>query len=152
MEVCSQTVETPSHYCPSCGSIIEIDSLLLLSDGPCPQCRRVLWFVRKPVDGVVILTFLPGLMSGSEGVVRVDEVLATVGGAARVVVNLSYLRLATSLFLSMLLAVRKRLSADQTPVVVCGLSPIVDGVFRVTHFDQLFEIFPDLQTALRLER
>ena len=152
MDVCSQAVETPSHCCPNCGSEIEIDSLLLLSDGPCPQCHRVLWFVRRSVEGAVILTFLPGLMSGSEGLVRVEEVLATVGSAARVVVNLAYLRLATSLFLSMLVAIRRKLAADQIPVAVCGLSPMVDGVFRVTHFDQIFEIFPDLASALRLER
>jgi anti-sigma B factor antagonist len=103
--------------------------------------------VRKSINDVVVLTFLPGETSRGEDIVRADEAFSALGNAVQVVLNLSYLQSATSLFLGMLLAFRKKIASVGGTLKVCGLTPLVAEVFHVAHFDKLFEIYPDEQAA-----
>ena len=107
-----------------------------------------MWFVRKSLDGVTVLTFLPGLMVGSESGGRADEVFSSLGEELRVVVNFSRLRLASSLFLGMMVALRRKVKAGGGNVKVCQLDPVVEGSFRATQLHSLFEIYPDEEAAV----
>ena len=107
-----------------------------------------MWFVRRSVDGVVVLTFLPGLVTGSEGLQRIDEVVSAFGGSSRVVVNLSRLRFVSSMFLGMLVVLHKRVVLVKGELKICGIQPEASVVFKITRLDKVFDIRDDEQSAL----
>jgi anti-anti-sigma factor len=148
MDKSAQTVGEHCNYCPYCGTTVDLRPSEPQGDTPCPQCQQLLWFVRKSVDGVVVLTFLPGLMVGSESGGKADEVFSALGDSLRVVVNFSRLRLASSLFLGMMVALRRKVKAVGGNVKVCELAPVVEDSFRATQLHGLFEIYADEQAAV----
>jgi anti-anti-sigma factor len=148
MDEAYRTLPEHCNCCPYCGTAVDISPSESSGDTPCLQCQQLLWFVRKSIDGVAVLTFLPGLMVGSESGGKVEEVFASLGDAHRVVVNFSRLRLASSLFLGMMIALRRKVKAVGGDVKVCELAPVVESSFRATQLQSLFEIYPDEQAAV----
>jgi anti-anti-sigma factor len=136
------------NYCPVCTQALQLDADDPPGDVPCPHCGHLLWFVGKPVGDVVVLTFLPGLMSGSESAGRLEEVLAAVGDSNRLVVNLAHLRFVSSLFLGMLVSLHRRLQDGQGGLKICGLTDGAADVLRTTRMDSFLSIFPDERSAL----
>jgi anti-sigma B factor antagonist len=107
-----------------------------------------LWFVQKRFNGAVILTFLPGLISGSEAMGRIQQVQQAVGDSTRLVLNLTRLRLVSSMFLGMLVVLQRRVQAVNGKVKLCGLHSDALDVFRASKLDTVFEICADEQSAL----
>ena len=136
------------NHCPACLRDLPVESLALLGDIPCPHCGQLLWFVRKKVGSAVVLTLLPGLISGSDAVLRVGEVMSAAGKAPRLILNLSHLRLMSSMFLAMLIVVYRRMLAAERTLKLCGLSDDNLEVFRFTKLDWLFDICVDEKQAL----
>lgn len=136
------------NYCPACAQGLQLDAAEPPSDVPCPHCGCLLWFVGKPVGDVMVLTFLPGLMSGSESAGRLEEVLTALGDSKRLVVNLSYLRFVSSLFLGMLVALHHRLGGAHGGLRICGLTEETANVFRTTRMDSFLHVYPDERAAL----
>jgi len=134
--------------CPFCGTASVVDLAMIDEDAPCPNCGRLLWFVRKPHDEVAILVFLPGLISGSESLPRVDEVVSAVAGAPRVAADLSRLRVVTSMFLGMLVSLQRKVAAAQGKLKIFGVPPGQRSVFAATRLDTVLDIHPDEATAL----
>ena len=144
----SQPLEASLNRCPACGGQVFINPAGAVGDSPCPHCRWLLWFVTRSVDDVVVLTFLPGLLAGSESAGRVDEVLSAAGKPPRLVLNLSRLRVVSSLFLGMLVGLHKRVTEAQGAMRICGLEPFVLETLRTTKLDTLLAICDDEQTAV----
>ena len=140
--------DTPD-FCPLCGTVVIVAPASdPPKDAPCPHCGELLWFVRKRLGDVVMLTFLPGLMAGSESVELVDEVVSAIAGSSRVVLNLSHLRFISSMFLSMLVVIHKRLASTQAALKICGVQSEASVVFKITKLDTIFAMYPDEQSAL----
>ena len=148
MDKSLQMIREHCNSCPYCGATVDLQRSEPQGDTPCLQCQQLLWFVRKSVEGVTVLTFLPGLMVGCESGGKADEVFASLGGSYRVVINLSRLRLASSLFLGMMVALRRKLKAVGGNVKVCALAPVVEDSFRATQLHSLFEICADEHAAV----
>jgi len=136
------------NHCPACLRELPVESLALLGDLPCPHCGQLLWFVRKKTGSAVVLTFLPGLISGSDPVVRVGEIMTAAGDAARLVLNLSHLRLISSMFLAMLVVVYRRMLAVERTLQLCGFQDHDIELFRITKLDYLCDIYSDEKEAL----
>jgi len=134
--------------CPYCGAGSVIDLPNAEEDTPCPGCARLLWFVRKPRDEVALLIFLPGLISGSESLPRIDEVTSAIGSAPRIALDLSRLRVITSMFLGMLVSLERSVAAAGGTLRLFGVSPGQREVFRATKLDRVFSIYGDEPTAL----
>ena len=135
-------------HCPACRQELPIELPAVLGDMPCPHCRQLLWFVRKTAGSAVVLTMLPGLISGSEAVQRVDEIMAAAGGTPRLVLNLGHLRLISSMFLGMLVVVYRRFMTAERTLKLCGLRGDNLETFRITKLDWLFDICDDEEQAL----
>ncbi len=148
MDTASRTADGPADRCPACRGRVLIERLDRDGDTPCPHCGRLLWFVRRRRKGAVLLTFLPGLQSGSEPMERIRQVHEAVADSARVIVNLSHMRLVSSLFLGMLVVLHRRIVARKGTMTLCGLAPDTLDAFRVTNLDKVFDIVADEQTAL----
>ena len=119
-----------------------------LGDTPCPHCGQFLWFVRKRVGSAVVLTLLPGLISGSDAMQRVGDIMTAAGKAPRLVLNLSHLRLISSMFLAMLIVVYRRMLTAERKLKLCGLRGDNLEAFRITKLDWLFDICDDEKQAL----
>ena len=147
----SQSPQGVPNACPYCGARSVVDLSHAEEDTPCPGCGRLLWFVRKPMDEVAVLIFLPGLASGSESL-PVDEVISAAAGASRIAVDVSRLRVMTSMFLGMLVSLQRNVVAAQGTLRIFGVSSGHREVFRTTKLDTVFNIHGDEQSAWRLER
>jgi anti-anti-sigma factor len=149
MDVSSRILRITPDHCPFCGNVVIVGPASHPArDAPCPHCGKLLWFVRKTVGDVVILTFLPGLMSGGESVLRVDEVSLALGDSTRIVLNLAQLPFISSVFLGMLVALRKRVLAANGVLRLCGLQRQTMAAFTITKLDTLFDLFIDEKGAL----
>jgi len=134
--------------CPFCGAGSAIDLPGAEEDTACPGCGRLLWFVRKPRDEVAVLIFLPGLISGSESLSRLPEVTSAIGSASRIALDLSRLRVITSMFLGMLVSLQKSVVGTGGTLKLFGVSPGQREVFRATKLDTVFSIYGDESSAL----
>ena len=142
-------MENNPDFCPFCDSVVNADPASVpAKDALCPHCRELLWFVRKTVGDVVILTFLPGSMAESESIERVGEVVSAIGDACRVVVNLSHLRFITSMFLGMLVVLHKKVASVDGILKLCGVQPDVLEVFKVIKLDTIFSIYDSERPAV----
>lgn len=150
MEVPSSVLEHTPDSCPFCGHAVIVEPASIpAKDAPCPHCGELLWFVRKMPGDAVILTFLPGLMTGSESVERIDEVVSAIGDCPRVVLNLSHLHFVASMFLGMLVVLHKRVVSAKGTLKICGVQPEALTVFKLTKLDTVFAIYEDERSALR---
>jgi anti-sigma B factor antagonist len=147
MDDSAQTPQKPV-YCPACGNAIATEPLASAGDVPCPHCGQLLWFVRRSDNGAVVLSFLPGLMVGSESRERIDDVTDAMGGASQIVVDLSQLEILSSIFLGLLVALHHRVAAAEGKLKICGVRPEIREVFKMTKLDQLLDIREDQQDAL----
>lgn len=97
-------------------------------------------------------------------VIRVDEsveidvgnadvfkngVIAAIGDALRVVLDLSRVGFFDSAGMGALLSIQKRVAESGGSVVLAGLSRSVSDIFRMVGFDVVFVCVPDVQRAIR---
>jgi len=136
------------NCCPVCSRDVSIEATDSSGDLPCSGCGRLLWFVRKRVGGVAVLTFLPGLLSGSESEGRLEEVVSATDGSTRVLLNLSRLRFVSSLFLGMMIGLRRRLATIGGSLRVCGLNEKSSEAFRTAGMDRFIDLSDDEPTAI----
>ncbi|QFT58523.1 Putative anti-sigma factor antagonist [Sulfitobacter sp. THAF37] len=76
---------------------------------------------------------------------------ATEGGPARVILDLGVVTFVDSSGLGAIVATMKFLAPDRT-LILAGLTPPVDKVFRLTRMDSVFSIFSTLDDALTFQR
>lgn len=148
MDASCRTADGTADCCPACGGEVVLELLDSAGDTPCPHCGHLLWFLRKCCNGVVVLTFLPGLMTGSEAMEQAHQVQEAVGTSSRLILNLSRMRLVSSMFLGMLVVLYRRMVTVKGTVRLCGPHPDTLDVFRGTKLDRVFDICADEQTAL----
>jgi anti-sigma B factor antagonist len=149
MDASFEVIENAPNCCPSCGSELTIQASSLAENSPCPHCGHPLWFLRQSVEGIAVLTFLPGQISDWESVDQVDDVIAAIGNSPRVVVNLSRLRSVSAAFLGMLVRLHRRMVSAQAALKICGLRRESLEVFRMTKLDKLLSIHYNEQNALK---
>jgi len=139
---------TPS-FCPECNREIAVELADSLKDFACPNCHKPLWFVWKQVGDVTVITFLPGLISGSESIERRGELGPVIRDASRVLVNLSHMQFISSVFLGMLVGLYRRVRTANAALRICCVRTVSIEAFHVTRLDQIFTICPDEASALK---
>ncbi len=72
---------------------------------------------------------------------------ATKDGPQRVVLDLARVQFLDSSGLGAIVAVKKLLGPERTQEL-CGLTPTVEKVFRLTRMDKIFTIHPSLDAAV----
>ena len=99
----------------------------------------------------------PGLQIVTVQEQRIDAAVAlsfkdrmrdlTDGQSETVLLDLDHVQFIDSSGLGAIVAVMKNLDADRK-LVLAGLSPTVDKVFRLTRMDSVFSVFPTVEAAL----
>ena len=105
------------------------------------------------VDGVAVVSF-PGSMAMFEGdkVQSVGKELAELIDSRKepkVLLNLSNAHFMSSAMLAHLVKIHRKIQGMKGRLRLCGLRPVIMDAFKVSHFDKIFEIFPDEVSALK---
>lgn len=79
------------------------------------------------------------------------ELLALVdqNKALKLIIDFGTVSYLSSAVLGKLMAIHKGISATKGILVLCGISPNILEVFKITKLDKLFSIDPDIKTALK---
>jgi anti-sigma B factor antagonist len=109
--------------------------------------------VVKFVEGVAVVTFVDSVsMFEGDKVEAVGKELLDLAESRkepRIVLNLSNAHFMSSAMLAHLVKLHRKLQAAKGRVRLCGLRPVIMDAFKVSHFDRIFEIFPDEASALK---
>lgn len=107
----------------------------------------------KFLEGVAVVSF-PETMAMFEGekVQAVgNELLDLVDSRKepRILLNLSNAHFMSSAMLAQLVKMHRKVQAAKGRLRLYGLRPVILDAFKVSHFDKIFEIFPDEAAALK---
>lgn len=69
-------------------------------------------------------------------------------GCRWIVLDLSTIKILSSLTLGILLNARQKLENTGGKMVISGMDPKLSRVFKITHLDSVFEFFPDTSSAI----
>jgi anti-sigma B factor antagonist len=101
---------------------------------------------------VAIVTFKKSSIS------NVEDISITAGHIARfietsrpklVIFDFKGVKFFSSRVLGLLLETRASLSPYDGDVLIIGINPQLHRVFKITNLDQVFEFFPDIESALK---
>ncbi|MHC5538305.1 STAS domain-containing protein [Singulisphaera rosea] len=105
----------------------------------------------ETVQGVMIASFTNTQLVSEEVLFEVEsELIGLVDGSrpSSVLLNFREVRSMSSTMLAVLLKVSRRVSGIGGRLKICGLSPDLEPIFRITRFDRLFEVYPEEYLAL----
>jgi anti-anti-sigma factor len=107
----------------------------------------------KNVDGVAVVNFLETVsMFEGDKVKGVSEELIDLVESKRftkVLLNLSNAHFVSSAMLAHLVKLHRKIQEAKGKIRLCGLRPVIMDAFKVSHFDRIFEIFPDEAAAMK---
>ena len=107
----------------------------------------------KYVDGIALVSFPESLaMFEGEKVQAVGKELADLVDSRKdpkLLLNLSNAHFMSSAMLAHLVKLHRKVQAARGRIRLCGLRPVILDAFKVSHFDRIFEIFPDEASALK---
>jgi anti-sigma B factor antagonist len=104
---------------------------------------------------VAIVTFKKSSIS------NVEDISITAGHIAKfiesnrpslVIFDFNGVKFFSSRVLGLLLETRASLSSYKGDVFISGINPQLHRVFKITNLDQVFEFFPDTESALKAKR
>lgn len=111
----------------------------------CPQ------LLVETVQGVTIASFTSTHLVAEEVILEIETELIGLIDAARpssVLLDFRDVRVMSSTMLAVLLKVSRRVSSLDGRLKICGLSPDLEPIFRITRFDRLFEVYAEERLAL----
>jgi anti-sigma B factor antagonist len=105
------------------------------------------------VDGVAVVTFLDTVsMFEGDRVEAVGKELADLAESRkepRILLNLANAHFMSSAMLAHLVKLHRKVQLAKGRIRLCGLRPVILDAFKVSHFDRIFEIFPDEVAAIK---
>ncbi len=140
MIISSRTPEGRPKRCPVCGSEVVIEPSDPPGDAACPTCGHLIWFDQgeRRDEQVIHLT---ERRIQPESLDAAFEAAASMPGT-RFVVDFSDVQDFSSAGLARLVSLKKQAMIMRRGLVFRHLRPEVLDVFRITRFDQVFEIEP----------
>jgi anti-sigma B factor antagonist len=109
--------------------------------------------VVKYVDGIALVTFRDtvAMFEGDKVQAVGKELIDLVGSRKepRVLLNLSNAHFISSAMLAHLVKLHRKVQEAKGRIRLCGLRPVIMDAFKVSHFDRIFEIFPDEAAAMK---
>lgn len=109
--------------------------------------------VVKYQDGIAIVNFVDSVaMFETDKVQAVGSELIDLVGSRKepkILLNLSNAHFISSAMLAHLVKLHRKVQEAKGRIRLCGLRPVIMDAFKVSHFDRIFEIFPDEAAALK---
>jgi anti-anti-sigma factor len=98
-------------------------------------------------DGVQVIA-LSGKLDGTTSPQAQEEILASLGAASQVVIDMSRCSFVSSAGLRVLLNLAKTLARNSGQGVLAGLVTEVADVMKITGFGNVFPCYADVDTAI----
>jgi anti-sigma B factor antagonist len=105
------------------------------------------------VDGVVIVSFGLASLDNISGVEEMSERLRdyiTVNRPGKMVIDFAGVRFFSSTVLGLLVDVWRRLKEYEGQMLICGINPQLNRVFKITNLDKIFAFYPDKDSAVEV--
>ena len=105
----------------------------------------------KEADGVVVVSFgLPSLdsLSGIEQMTEQLREYVTAGRPEKMVFDFEGVRFFSSTMLGLLVDVWRRLKDYDGVMLISGINPQLNRVFKITNLDKIFSFYPDRKSAV----
>lgn len=105
----------------------------------------------KKEDGVVFVEFLVPSISAA---LDIEALAAELSGYIEdnkpndVIVDFNGVKFFSSQVLGLLVCIWRKLKEYGGSVLISGINPDLNRVFRITNLDRLFEFYPDRQSAI----
>ncbi len=97
----------------------------------------------------VLVRFLKERIVTDDDVTTASQELGSLVAPERIVlVDLGNIVYLSSAMLCALTQVRRRLVARSGEMMLCGMPPDIAEIFRITRLEELFQIYPNLESAL----
>jgi uncharacterized protein YbaR (Trm112 family) len=141
-------LEAIPQCCPLCDGELYVAQSSPKGGAACPFCRRPLWFLRKTVKDIVVLTLLAEERRKVGAFGWNDHTFWPLQNTSALVVDLSRLSAVSSMLLEALVTRQRELQSTSGTMKVCGLCTEVANAFRAAKLETRFDIYPDEQTAL----
>ena len=107
----------------------------------------------KYADGVAIVSFpdTVAMFEGDKVQAIGNELVDLVASRKepRILLNLSNAHFISSAMLAHLVKLHRKIQEAKGRFRLCGLRPVIMDAFRVSHFDRIFDIYPDEAAALK---
>jgi anti-anti-sigma factor len=109
--------------------------------------------VVKYVDGIAVVSFKEtvAMFEGDKVQAVGRELIDLVASRKepRILLNLSTAHFISSAMLAHLVKLHRKIQEAKGKIRLCGLRPVIMDAFKVSHFDRIFEIFPDEAAAMK---
>lgn len=103
--------------------------------------------------GLAVVEFVNSeLMFTTETAKEVGDELSRViteFGHTKIVLDFRKVQYLSSTMLARLVKLQQQVQQVKGQLKICGLGPVLKDSFRIAHFEQLFDIHDDVQSALR---
>jgi len=103
-------------------------------------------------DGVVVVQFNTAAIDAAEGFEKIAQELRQVVSEhkpAKMVVDFGRVVFFSSHMLGLLVDIWRRLKNCGGLLVISGINPTLNRVFRITNLDKVFTFYPDIESALK---
>jgi len=100
---------------------------------------------------IAVVTFGMPTIDATSGIDKMTEKLRTYIGTQKpqkMLVDFTDVRFFTSQMLGVLVDVWRRLRDHGGRLLICGINPQLNRVFRITNLDRIFEFYPDKEAAV----
>ena len=77
-----------------------------------------------------------------------DSILPLVDGPVAIVIDFSNVKFLSSAVLGLLIRISKRISENKGQLKLCGISPRIYDIFKITRLDEIFDIYEDAKKAM----
>lgn len=107
----------------------------------------------KDVNGVAVVDFVNSkLMFATEVVEEIGEELngvLTDLHYTKVLLDFSNVQYVSSMMLAKLAKLEQQVEQVKGQLKLCGLGPVLKDTFRIGHFERVFSIYDDAESALK---
>ena len=109
--------------------------------------------IQISTDGnVTIVSFVMETITGLSGLEQINERLRSLiadDQPAKIVVDFDGVKFFSSQVLGLLVDVWRRLSDYGGIMLISGINPQLNRVFKITNLDKIFEFYPDRASAVK---
>jgi anti-sigma B factor antagonist len=107
----------------------------------------------KEADGIAVVDFVNSqLMFAADVVAEIGDELSSLvatHGHAKILLDFTHVQYVSSSMLAQLAKLQREIDQAKGRLKICGLGPVLLDTFRISHFEQLFAIYENCESAKR---
>jgi anti-sigma B factor antagonist len=102
-------------------------------------------------ENATVVTFAEEKILEEEDIRALQESLMSVieqGGRTNLVLDFGNVRFLSSAVLGLLIRISKKIYEREGALRLCNISPKIQEIFKITRLTKIFDIYPDMESAV----